>query len=350
VQLLIKIILGTGRLNGVGIFGKVRVYYGVVEAQGHGSWHIHLLIWLDHGLSPIEIREKINDPEFMKKAFQWYEDVISHDVPEGTVPFDMAAKSYKGQPVMSRPTVHNSKAEFAQDVRNIMENTAQIHTHSDTCFKYLPKTLKNLKENDKDCRFQLPRDTVKEMHLDDEGSIVLKCNNGAVNGYNPIVVSMQRCNMDVKLIGSGTMAMAMFSYVGNYVIKTSLDTAFMFSALCVGIKAISDSPPKMDDGEVDKQESSRLLMVKTVNQLIGKRELSAQQVAMDIMGWPTKYTNRKYPVFYWTRMLRELSPTTFQAREQIETSDTQDNTEGDAQHDEEPTEHEASADDEEVVV
>ncbi|KAJ6471500.1 hypothetical protein C8R45DRAFT_836389, partial [Mycena sanguinolenta] len=186
-----------------------------------------------------------------------------------------------------------------------MENTAQIHGHNDTCFKYLPKTLRNLKDNDKDCRFQLPRPTVKETHLDEEGTIVLKCNNGAVNGYNPIAVATQRCNMDVKPIGSGTMAMAMFGYVGNYVIKSSLDTAFMFSALCAGIKAIADSPPKTDDGELDTQENSRLLMVKTVNQLIGKRELSAQQVATELVGWPSKYTNRKFPVLYWTRMLRE---------------------------------------------
>ncbi|KAJ6515718.1 hypothetical protein C8R45DRAFT_786531, partial [Mycena sanguinolenta] len=287
-----------------GVFGKVCVYYGVVEAQGRGSLHIHLLIWLDHGLSPIEIKEMIKDPEFLKKAFKWYEDVISHDIPEGTVPYNSAEHAYKSEPVMSRPAGTSSGLGFAQDIRNIMENTAQIHSHGNTCFKYLPKTLKNLKDSDKDCRFQLPRETVKETHLDEDGSMVLKCNNGAVNGYNPIIVATQRCNMDVKLIGSGTMAMAMYSYVGNYVIKTSLDTAFMFSALCAGIKAISDSPPKLDDGQIDMQERSRLLMVKTVNQLIGKRELSAQQVATELMNWPTRYTNRKFPRFYWTRMLR----------------------------------------------
>ncbi|KAJ7247198.1 hypothetical protein B0H12DRAFT_976460, partial [Mycena haematopus] len=297
-----------------GIFGKVRVYYGVVEAQGRGTLHIHILIWLEHGRSPIEIHELIKDPDFMEKAFKWYEDAISHDIPEGTVPYNASAQVYKAEPIMSRPLGTGIGPAFAQDVRNVMELTAQVHTHGPTCFKYLPKTLRSQKDNDKDCRFQLPRDTVKETHLDEEGTIVLKCNNGAVNGYNPIIVATQRCNMDVKLIGSGTMAMAMFSYVGNYVIKSSLDTAFMFSALCAGIKAISDSPPKMEDGQVDREESSRLLMVKTVNQLIGKRELSAQQVATDLIGWPSKYTNRKYPVFYWTRMLREISATTFKPR------------------------------------
>ncbi|KAF8130096.1 hypothetical protein K438DRAFT_1643972, partial [Mycena galopus ATCC 62051] len=291
-----------GRLNGVGLFGKVRVYYGVVEAQGRGSLHIHLLIWLAHGLSPLEIKKIIEDPEFLQKAFRWYEDVISHDIPENTVPYNAAKRAYKGEPVMSRPAHPDamSKQETAQDIRDVIENTAQIHVHGDTCFKYLPKTLRNQRDNDKDCRFQLPREQSEVTHLDEDGSMVLKCNNGAVNAYNQTIVATMRCNMDVKLIGSGTMAMAMYSYVGNYVIKTSLDTAFMFSALCAGIKALTDSPPMTESGEVDVRERSRLLMVKTVNQLIGKRELSSQQVASELMNWPTKYTNRKYPKFYWT--------------------------------------------------
>jgi hypothetical protein len=185
-----------------------------------------------------------------------------------------------------------------------------------------------MKDNDKDCRFQLPREQQKETHVDEDGSIVLKCNNGAVNGYNPTIVTAMRCNMDVKPIGSGTMAMAMYLYVGNYVIKTSLDTAFMFSALCAGIKAIKDSPPKTEDGQEDIEERRCLLMVKTVNQLIGKRELSGQQVATELMNWPTKYTNRKFPKFYWTRMLREICPAAFKPKdlekEQVHLTDTED--------------------------
>jgi hypothetical protein len=151
IQLLINILLGTGRLNGAGVFGKVRVYYGVVEAQGRGSLHIHILIWLDYRLSPLEIKKHMEDPEFKEKAFRWYEDVISHDIPEGTVPYNQAARAYKGEPVMSRPVYLPDEQKRAQDVRDIIENTAQIHTHSETCFKYLPKTLRNMKDNDKDC-------------------------------------------------------------------------------------------------------------------------------------------------------------------------------------------------------
>jgi hypothetical protein len=74
----------------------------------------------------------------------------------------------------------------------------------------------------------------------------------------------------------------------------------------------------MEDGHDDPEERSRLPMVKTVNQLIGKRELSGQQVATELMNWPSKYTNRKYPKFFWTRMLREICPSAFKKKEEEE--------------------------------
>ena len=39
-----------------GIFAVVKGYYGCVEAQGRGSLHCHMLIWLEGGLNPDEIK------------------------------------------------------------------------------------------------------------------------------------------------------------------------------------------------------------------------------------------------------------------------------------------------------
>ncbi|KAJ4492062.1 hypothetical protein C8J55DRAFT_393454, partial [Lentinula edodes] len=67
--------------------------------------------------------------------------------------------------------------------------------------------------------------------------------NGFVNGHNSIIVATQPCNMDSEPIGSGTVAMAMFQYFGNYTVRFSIDTAFVFSALCAAIKILSEHPP-----------------------------------------------------------------------------------------------------------
>ncbi|KAL1698258.1 hypothetical protein EV121DRAFT_159764, partial [Schizophyllum commune] len=120
-----------------------------------------------------------------------------------------------------------------------------------------------------------------------------------VNGYCLEIVATERCNMDIKPIGSGTVAMAMFQYIGQYTTKFAMDTAFVFSALCASIKALKAQPPVTLDGDVDADERSRLLMIKTVNKLVGKRELSSQQVASSLLNLPSYYTNRAYPPFYW---------------------------------------------------
>jgi hypothetical protein len=53
-----------------GILGVVKASYGCVEAQGRGTLHCHMLIWLEGGLNPNQIKEKAlangGDLEFRK--------------------------------------------------------------------------------------------------------------------------------------------------------------------------------------------------------------------------------------------------------------------------------------------
>lgn len=315
VQNLLGILLGTHRNGKVGLFGEIGVYYGVVEAQGRGTLHIHLIIWLKNGLSPLEIKQKIeSDPLFSEQLLAWYDDIVSQNMPESTRSYENPSDGYKRQPVMSRPPDPegvNFEQSFAQDLRNVLENTAHIHEHSGTCYKHLPLNLKSLRDDDKDCRFHLPRPTVERSHFDDEKNVVLRCNDGRVNGHTPCIVTSQRCNMDTKPIGSGTMAMVAFQYVGNYTAKFTMDTAFVFAALCSAIKILSEKPPLNLEGVVDEDKRSRQLMVKTVNKLVGKHELSSQQVASSLIGTPSMYTNQDYPKFFWSGMLRELAREVF---------------------------------------
>ena len=64
-HLLSSAILDTMIIGGV--LGPVKAYFGTVESQGRGSLHLHLLIWLDHYLKPIDMKEKIQDTVFRDK-------------------------------------------------------------------------------------------------------------------------------------------------------------------------------------------------------------------------------------------------------------------------------------------
>ncbi len=62
--------------NGVGYFGKCSAYYGMVETQGKGTLHCHMLIWLEGNPDPEELHKKLaNDEHFKKDMFEWLEKI-----------------------------------------------------------------------------------------------------------------------------------------------------------------------------------------------------------------------------------------------------------------------------------
>jgi hypothetical protein len=61
---------GKTYLPGDGFFGKCKGYYGMAEAQGKGTLHLHLLVWLEGHLSPQTMRIKMaEDVQFKNKIF-----------------------------------------------------------------------------------------------------------------------------------------------------------------------------------------------------------------------------------------------------------------------------------------
>jgi len=42
-----------------GILGLVNAYYGCVESQGRGTLHCHMLVWVEGGLNPNQIRDRV---------------------------------------------------------------------------------------------------------------------------------------------------------------------------------------------------------------------------------------------------------------------------------------------------
>ncbi|CAF1200168.1 unnamed protein product, partial [Didymodactylos carnosus] len=62
-NLLITNILETLVKGGV-LGGSIKAHYGTVETHGRGSLHLHILLWLDHNMTPSQLKENIEDPEF----------------------------------------------------------------------------------------------------------------------------------------------------------------------------------------------------------------------------------------------------------------------------------------------
>jgi hypothetical protein len=135
--------------------------------------------------------------------------------------------------------------------------------------------------------------------------------NGHLNGHNPTITLALGCNTDLKQISSGTTTMAMIEYMMNYTTKLQLDTSIVFSALCASIKTLRDNPPTDLDGNADASETSRLMMVKTTNSLVGKQELTGQQTAAFLLGRKNCYTSDEYLEYWWSSLLRDIARDVF---------------------------------------
>ncbi|ODO08832.1 hypothetical protein L198_00565 [Cryptococcus wingfieldii CBS 7118] len=306
-------------------FINVFLPYGSPEAL-----HIHMLIWLEHAPSPLELRkhEKEN-PEWAAEVCRWLDTVMSGSLPEGAVPSgryppcddDALAFRQRGDhrslPLLQPPPhlpPHMSEEDWQrvrQDVMEVLE-CGQLHDHSFTCFKHLPKLRRAQKLGDADCRFKFPKEEVLHTHFNDDGTIDVQRTHPKLNMYNLIMVGAFRCNMDIKFVGSGMMAMAAVYYISNYISKVALDTPTMFAAIEARFRRgngrlLGQEAERVGEtGAEARQRQMKSLLVRSCNTLTGKQELSSEQVMHHLLGYPHRYTNARFQNVKWWDIARHL--------------------------------------------
>ncbi|KAJ7732241.1 hypothetical protein DFH07DRAFT_688826, partial [Mycena maculata] len=282
-----------------GILGVVKAYYGCVEAQGRGTLHCHMLVWVEGGLNPNEIKKRAlstsePDVEFGKRLLAFLDDTISNFVPKDPDPnlsvpsSDHHPCSVRGMPVDEE----TFSPERQKDLRNLVSQ-CQTHTHSKTCFKYWrgppePKT----------CRFDLHEDNFhRDSSFDPEtGEICLRCLDGLVNNFNATMIEAIRCNMDIKFIGSGASAKGILYYITDYITKSQLKTHVAFAMLELAVKKLGEFNPLLDD----RTTRAKKLLQKCAYAMISQQELSGQQVASYLLDFEDHFTSHSCRNFFWT--------------------------------------------------
>ncbi len=81
-----------------GVVGPIKAYFGTVENQGRGSLHLHILIWLDHDLTPSKLKELAQNEEFRNGLLNYLEDIIKQDLSN----FDFETSGTNGKIVFLR--------------------------------------------------------------------------------------------------------------------------------------------------------------------------------------------------------------------------------------------------------
>ncbi|KAJ3836597.1 hypothetical protein F5878DRAFT_511339, partial [Lentinula raphanica] len=282
-----------------GILGHVSAYYGCVEAQGRGTLHCHMLIWLHGALNPNQIKDKVKsdlDIDFQNRMINFLNDTISSNiVPDPDTALAVQSSVYHPCSVRGLNPV-NATSDFdcsRQKDMHHLTKCCQTHKHTFTCYKYWKGP-----PEPRVCRFDLDQLKIN-MHTffdPDTGELHLRKLDGLVNDYNETISECVRCNTDIKFIGSGPFAKAVMYYVTDYITKTQLKAHVAYAALEVALRRLE---PLLDPSDNVTITAKRLLQ-RCSYAMINQQELSAQQVMSYLMDFGDHYTSHSYNNLYWT--------------------------------------------------
>jgi hypothetical protein len=104
-----------------GILGVVKAYYSCVEAQGRGTLHCHMVVWLEGGLNPDEIKKRAlssdaSDTEFCKRLLAFLDDTISNEIPAVPQPsVEMPSNKHHPCAVRGIPIIDIARVDRTDD-------------------------------------------------------------------------------------------------------------------------------------------------------------------------------------------------------------------------------------------
>ena len=302
-----------------GILGVVNGYYGCVEAQGRGSLHCHMLVWVEGGMNPNEIRQRAverGDSEFAQRLIKFLDDCISTAIPLKPDAPEPRLQCWKYNhppgPCVIRDIVSSAEEQsLSAEVKTIarghdlnrLVTKCQRHEHGFTCYKYCKKG-EPLR-----CRFDLEEGHVRSDSYFDQvtGELCLRCLDGVVNNFNETILRAIRCNMDIKFIGSGDSAKGVLYYITDYIAKAQLKTHVAYAALELAVKKLDQMELQKDDVRM----RSRRLLRKCIFSILSNQELSAQQVMSYNLELEDHFTSHTFRQLYWASAedhLNDLMP------------------------------------------
>lgn len=83
IEAICNELIGSKNNEYKGTFGKITCWFGVVESQVRGRLHLHILIWLEGAMGPIDLYKKLkNDKGFEKSMLKYLNRIISTDKKE----------------------------------------------------------------------------------------------------------------------------------------------------------------------------------------------------------------------------------------------------------------------------
>ncbi|KAK1861326.1 hypothetical protein I4F81_003910 [Pyropia yezoensis] len=206
-------------VEGGGVFGVTKAFFGVVETQGRGALHAHNLVWV-RGMPPtvdLVKQAMVTHPELQASFEQWGKCCVVASLP---LPRERVTCSTCGGEMAARETPESSQRPavggFAQMQAGLCRVQVRSWEHVDSCFK------KGASAKMGCCRYVFPG-KLADGGLD-KGVLLPRHLLGCeyVNPYNPLLYAVCRCYHDVRLLFN-ERARAVVYYIVKYATKGQME-------------------------------------------------------------------------------------------------------------------------------
>lgn len=289
--------------NRTGVFGRVAAYFGVVESQGRGTLHLHILLWLENAPTADEMRELLKTPEFRKKVATYIRANLRAYVPGLESADTVKAIPRQTDLAFNRPPNPNNE-NYDDEVANfelLLARSEQVHTCK------VRQCLVQDKHGQYRCKRRAPFQVSNVDDIDENGNWRQKRLYGYINGWVPAILVNARCNNDGKLLTNGEDTKNITMYTTVYLAKKQGRNYNVSAVLAKGYEYHLGHLQDCGSTYVDDiRDVQRLLLFRLVNTINREQELAAPMVISYLMGWGDTYRSHHYTPIYWSSFVHIL--------------------------------------------
>ena len=302
IKTIIEVLMGISKKrNGIfdrkeGIFGVVKSYVGSVEAQGRGTLHLHLLLWLEGAPTASVMKQTLQNDYFREKVKQYIKETIRADI-DGKGTAEVLAMAKVANVSYSRP-LDPRMSDAQVTVKQNEQNLARATQYHQCSYANCLKTVKGRTV----CKRRAPFPLAQEDWIDSDGNWGPKRLCAFLNNWNPPLMRTLRANHDAKLIMNGGETNALTWYITNYASKKQQRSSNI-SALLAKRVAFHTLEEKR---RTDLTDINKRLIQRCANTLTRDREFSGPEINSYLMGWGDRYVSHHYVSISADAIIRAL--------------------------------------------
>jgi hypothetical protein len=284
-----------------GVLGRLSGYFGVVEAQGRGSLHTHMLAWLADVPNADEMVELLRGESFRERIIEYLKGNIHADVEGLDEKYVKETKRETGI-TYSRP-LDPDQSDWGRrfkEMERVLARTYQVHVCN------LTTCLRRNRQGKLGCKRRAPWPIERETSVEGNGTMHLARRYGFLNGYNPGLLVGCRCNIDTKFNTNGEETKDAVWYCTGYAFKDPEKSYNQSALLAKGFLYHQNNTLRAETETSTLRDQNRLLIYRCFNALNQQNELSGPQVISYLMGWGDVFRSHRYTPVYWSQVAHAL--------------------------------------------